>query len=162
MKNDPIYDDKIIVGVIFNNKFSWYITDKLLWIMDLKKMSQNDYKEYFSNKKIKNIREDIITLSEKNIEIFLDKIIVYKVDITKLRLKILSKIMNTNRENELEDFYPVMLLDFDKKILYSQYPEPFAFENYIPDNWEGKYTSFIDYIDDENKYWIYKNKNFFA
>lgn len=161
MINDPIYDEKIIVGVIYNNIFNWYVTDKTLWIMDYTKMHKNDCESYFSNQEINAIRKDIKILSENNIELFLEKIKYYKVNVTNLRLKILNKIMENNKENELEDFYPVLLLDFDKKILYSQYPEPFAFENYVPDNWEGKYISFIDFINDENKYWIYKNKNFF-
>ena len=51
------------------------------------------------------------------------------------------------------------MLDFDKKTLYSQFPEPFGFENYIPKDWQGKYMSFIENIKDEDKYWIYKNRN---
>ena len=51
------------------------------------------------------------------------------------------------------------MMDFDNKVLYSQYPEPFSFENYIPNGWEGKYDSFFENIKEENKYWIYKGKN---
>lgn len=160
MINNPIYDEIIIVGTIFNNNFDWYITNKLFWIMDLKKLPKNDYDNYFRDKKNKEIRKDIITLSHENIRLFLDKIKEYKVDnIDKLRLEILNRIRDQDKETELEDYYPSLMLDFDKKILYSQFPEPFGFENYIPQNWEGKYMSFIDYIEDENKYWIYKNKN---
>ena len=50
MINNPIYDEVIIVGVLFNNNFNWYITNKLFWIMDLTKLTKNDYDNYFKNK----------------------------------------------------------------------------------------------------------------
>lgn len=76
-----------------------------------------------------------------------------------LRLKILNRINNLKEKTEIVDYYPTLMLDFDDKILYSQYQEPFSFENYIPNNWKGKYESFFTKIKDENKYWIYKGKN---
>ena len=159
MTNNPIYDEIIIVGVNFNNKFNWYITNKLLWIMDLEKISKKEYDNYFDNQEINEIRKDIITLSEKNADIFLDRLKPYVADINDLRLNIINKLIGENQEIELEEYYPTLMLDFDKKILYSQYPEPFRFENYVPETWEGKYISFIDYIQNENKYWLYKGKN---
>ena len=157
MINNPIYDEVIIVGVLFNNNFNWYITNKLFWIMDLTKLTKNDYDNYFKNKENYDIRKDIIILSEDNIELFLNRIEKYKININSLRLNILNKIEEKNQE--LEAYYPALMLDFNKKILYSQFPEPIGFENYVPYNWEGKYHSFIDYIEDEKKYWIFKNIN---
>lgn len=160
MINSPIYDNIIIVGVIFNKKFEWYITNKLFWIMELEKLSKEDYDDFFKCKENKEAREGIITLSEKNVRIFLDRITQYRVNnINELRLKILDEIKKKSVESELEEYYPALMLDFDKKILYSQFPEPFEFENYVPENWTGKYMSFIEYIKDEDKYWIYKNRN---
>jgi hypothetical protein len=159
MLYDPIYDERIIVGVVYNNKFNWYITNKLFWILDFKKITKDDYDVYFKDKEVNEVRKDIITLSNDNIELFLDRLEKYKVDINVLRLKILKKIESQGAERELEEYYPALLIDFDKEILYSQYSEPFGFENYIPDNWEGKYISFVDYVESENRYWIYKNVN---
>ncbi len=159
MIRKPIYDKEIIVGVIFNNTFNWYITDKFFWIMDLKKLSKIDYDNYFSNNELKKVRNGIIVLSKENAELFLDNIKEYKADVNILRLNILNEITKKNEEDELEEYYPSLMIDFDKNILYSQYPEPLGFENYVPDNWEGKYISFIDNIENKNKYWIYKNKN---
>lgn len=160
MVNNPIYDEVIIVGVVYDNNFNWYITNKLFWIMNLEKLSKYDYNDYFKDKEIKQIRKDISILSEKNAKIFLNRIDKYKTDIDFLRLKILEKIKHSEKDNvELEEFYPTLMINFDNNILYSQYPEPLGFENYVPDNWKGKYTSFIEYINNENKYWIYKNRN---
>jgi len=160
--NNPVYDEIIIVGIILNKKLEWYVANKFLWIMDLEKLPKIEYEYYFGNDELKEVRQDINVISINNIQIFLDRIKIYKADINNLRLKILDKIIEKKEKDEgLEDFYPALLLDFDNMILYSQYPEPFEFENYVPDNWEGKYMSFIDCVNDEDKYWIYKNKNLF-
>lgn len=158
MMNTPIYDERIIVGVIYNNVFNWYITNKLLWIMNIEKLSLRDYKECFEDKEFNENRKDINILSEKNIKLFLDRIDNYKICIDNLRLKILEEI-EQHEDYVLEEYYPVLLLHFDKKIIYSQYPEPFGFENYVPDNWQGIYASFIELIEPENQYWIYKDRN---
>lgn len=162
MKNTPVYDDIIIVGIFYKNEFNWYIADKYIWIMDLKKFLNNIELEKLSDESVYyKIRKDIITLSEKNVEIFLDRLRDYKVDTNLLRLEIFNEIIKRGSNLDLEDYYPVLMLDFNKKILYSQYPEPIEFEKYIPNDWKGKYESFIEYVDLKDRYWIYKGKNIF-
>lgn len=35
---EPLYAENIIVAVIYNNKFKWYVTDKELWFLDYNKL----------------------------------------------------------------------------------------------------------------------------
>ena len=35
---EPLYAENIIVGVIYNKKFKWYVTDKELWFLDYNKL----------------------------------------------------------------------------------------------------------------------------
>ena len=42
----------------------------------------------------------------------------------------------------------------DKKELLSFYPEPASYENYIPENWSGRYEKFLSESSDKYKYWI--------
>lgn len=154
---EPSYDEIVIVGITFKNKLNWYIADKFLWIMNLEMLSKEDLDNYFEDEELKSKRYDIRILSEENIEKFLTKIKEYKLDENVLRLKILNRL--EKQDDEIDEYYPVLMMDFDNKVLYSQYPEPFSFENYIPNGWEGKYTSFFENIKEENKYWIYKGKN---
>ena len=154
---EPSYDEIIIVAITFKNKLNWYIADKFLWIMNLEMLSKEDLDNYFEDEELKSKRYDIRILSEENIEKFLTKIKEYKLDENVLRLKILNRL--EKQDDEIDEYYPVLMMDFDNKILYSQYPEPFSFENYIPNGWEGKYDSFFENIKEENKYWIYKGKN---
>ena len=39
---EPIYAENIIVAVIHNNEFKWYVTDKELWFLDYNKLD-NEY-----------------------------------------------------------------------------------------------------------------------
>lgn len=154
---EPIYDEIIIVGINWKNKLNWYVADKFLWIMNLEMLSKEDIENYFQDEELRNKRQNIKVLSEENIEMFLERIQENKLEENELRLKILNRI--EKEDEEIDEYYPTLLLDFDNKILYSQYPEPFSFENYVPENWEGKYESFFDNIEDENRYWIYKDRN---
>lgn len=157
---EPIYDENLIVAIKKNEKINWYIADKFLWIMNLNILSKDELESYFSNNELKEIRRNCMIVSNENVEIFLNKVEKYKVNIDLLKLKILERIdKNGIDDEELDDFYPTLLIDFDNNILYSQYPEPFAYENYIPKNWTGKYKTFIELIDLKDRYWIHNNRN---
>ena len=157
---EPIYDEIFIVAIKKNQKINWYIANKYLWIMNLNILSKEELEDYFSDSELKEIRKDFIELSSENIVDFLNKIEKYKVNIDLLKLKILERISNNDiNSDELIDFYPTLLIDIDNNIFYSQYPEPFAFENYIPKNWIGKYESFMTLIDEKDMYWMHRGKN---
>lgn len=155
---EPMYDETLIVSIKKNQEINWYIANKFMWIMNLNILSKEELEDYFTDSELKEIRNDCMELSNENIIRFLNKIEKYKVNIDLLKLKILERISSTGYY-ELEDFYPALLIDFDNNTLYSQYPEPFAFENYVSNNWRGKYESFLELIDEKDRYWIHKGRN---
>ena len=52
------------------------------------------------------------------------------------------------------------MIDFDRLIFYSNYPESISFEEYIPNNWEGYLQRFDEQVLYEYRYWEDKNKNY--
>jgi len=78
----------------------------------------------------------------------------------------LSHMMSTRREtneqDDVLDFSPCLLVDFDHKHLSSQYPEMIRFEIYVPDGWIGIYRDFTSEIPTEERYWMVKGQNVFA
>ncbi len=146
----PIYDKNIIVGIKTKDKMDWYILDKQICFLE-----GNDIK---FQEDTKEIRKNFPILSENNIHLFLEKIDPYKMNKDKIRLAILETM---EKKEDLEDYYPVILIDFEKRIFYSQYPEPVDYENYLPQNWKEEYTDFSKYIPEEKQYWKYKGKNLF-
>ena len=54
-------------------------------------------------------------------------------------------------------YNPSVLIDFENKILKSQYAEPESYENFVPDGWIGKYEDFTDDIPKNQRYWLDEN-----
>ena len=140
----PIYDTNIIVGIKLNNKLEWYILDKYMCFMEGSDIE-------FSGE-TKEMRDQFRIISEKNITQFLTQIQKYKMNIDNIRLSILEAI---EKNEDLEDYFPVILMDFDKKVFFSQYPEPVDYDYYLPENWKEEYISFKKYIPEEKQYWNY-------
>lgn len=151
----PNYMENIIVGIIFNSQFSWYVTDKELWFLDYSKMIV-----FFEKKGIKvnidyidNRRKNTIILDTENVSEFLTLIATNKVTANELNYNLLANI------TEIDDtwkfnYRPSLYINFDKKILYSNYSEPASYEDYVPNLWEAKYEPFDDFIPNDQKYWL--------
>ena len=105
----PIYDTNIIVGIKLENKVEWYILDKYMCFME-----GSDIEFTGETKEIRNL---FPIISEENILPFLTQIKKYKMNIDFIRLSILDAM---KKNEDLEDYFPVVLMDFDKKIFFSQ------------------------------------------
>lgn len=153
---EPLYAENIIVAVIYNNKLKWYVTDKELWFLDYNKL----YKAYENmgiiieeNDEVEE-RKGIKVLDSKTAEVFLKRIDKYMTTKEELRYLLLRNIENNGEGGDLLDFSPALLINFDNKILYSMFPEPASYEEYVPKDWEGRYEDFTELIFRSNKYWI--------
>lgn len=147
---EPIYDTNIIVGIKLENKMEWYILDKYMCFMEGNNITFTGETE--------EIRNQFPVISEKNIIPFLEQIEKYKMNIDIIRLSILDAIEN---KNDLEDYLPVVFIDFNTKTFFSQYPEPVDYEYYLPEGWKEEYASFREYIPEDKQYWKYKGIDFF-
>lgn len=154
----PIYDEKIIVGVVYNNTFNWYITDKYVWLLNLQNFNNDELASYFSNPEVSKIRNNLITISHDNANIFINNLKDYKVTSQEIQDAILYDKFQTE---ELEQYFPTLLIDFDKQCLYSQFPEPLNFEEYVPNGWKGEYKDFTNLIPQNQKYWLINDTNIF-
>lgn len=154
----PIYDKNIIVGIKYSKKFNWYILDKHICFMDISSIPAENFNLCIEEECYKDIRKNYERIDSNNIESFLTRIQSFSISCDYLRLQILNKIQ---KKEELEEFYPALLFDFNKNILYSLYPEPNNFDEYILDNWIEKEEDFTELIEDKYKYWLYNNKNLF-
>ena len=139
MRIQPMYAENIIVGILYENSFGWYVTDKELWFLNYKKLDDaygmlDDGPLFEEPLERKNIK----ILDVNNIEEFLGQIkdqLYSSIELQRLLKEKRAKL-------------------FDHKTLYSLFPEPASYEDYVPDTWEGKYEDFTQYISSENIYWI--------
>ena len=154
----PKYAESIIVGVKYGNAFKWYISDKELWYLDLRKLIKA-----FENKgfQIPNAddfsdRFNIDIVNEHNAKEFLTHMKKFIVETKELKDWIINK-----KYECISDMAPSIFIDFNDRILISEFPEPASFEEYVPDGWEGKYETFIDRIPEDHRYWLIEKINYF-
>ena len=148
----PLYVENIIVGVKYKNKFNWYTTEPHLWYLDYNQAgySPSEYPEE---------RKGISILNETTIAHFLERIEKYERFTEDIRLEFLREL-RTNREEAYYDYNPCFLIDFERLIFYSNYPESISFEEYIPNNWRGYLQRFDEQVLYEYRYWEDKNKSY--
>ena len=62
----------------------------------------------------------------------------------------------TDFENKLA-YNPSIFIDFDSRVLISNYAEPESFEAFVPKGWKGEYKDFSNKIPINQQYWINSN-----
>lgn len=155
---NPIYAENIIVGIYTNKGFNWYITEKDDWILDLRKYYYAYKKRGFSIDFdfLLQYRHGIEVVDTDNINSLLEENYVnQKIKSTQLKKLVIEK----QYTQTILDLSPSLYLDFVNKKLYSMYPEPLPFENYVPTGWEGRYEDFTDYLKEKDRYWIQDGRN---
>lgn len=163
MVSEPEYAQNIVVGVLFQTVFSWYISEKEYWYLDYTKynrallaaghtgLTSEDYEE----------RCHIAILDENTAKNFLACIRDKHVPTNMLSQMMLVR-RTRNEHDDLLDFSPCLLVNFDQRQLSSQYPEMIRFEKYVPDGWISSYRNFLLEIPVAERYWIVDGKNLFS
>ena len=150
----PEYCNNIIVGVIYKKTFSWYVTKIGIWYLDYDKYYKMLKQQYIDMERSqKRFEYEVgsyenfcgsrwgikIVDSDKDINTFISKIEKYKASCTELK-------EYRDIADDISDYYPVLLVDFDKKCLYNYIQEPYYLQEYVPKGWKGKYDNFYTLI----------------
>lgn len=149
------FSENIIVGVVYNSVYNWYVTDKEIWFLDYKKRIKIFEEKGFEIKEeyIDESRQNLLILDSQNISVFLEKISEHKISTNELR-KLLIKSREAGDDSWMYQFRPSLYVNFDNHKLYSLYSEPASYEDYVPINWEGSYFDFLELVPITCKYWI--------
>lgn len=124
MFSEPEYAQDIIAGVIFRDTFAWYITKKDYWYLDYTKYDQALLASGYAKPIMdaSSYRFGIAILDEETSDRFLSAIADQRVP-----ANILSRMMEARKEadaqNDLLDYVPCFLVDFDRRYFFSLYPE---------------------------------------
>ncbi|SDZ24108.1 hypothetical protein SAMN04488156_1118 [Bacillus sp. 166amftsu] len=114
---EPLYAENIVVAVIYNNEFKWYVTDKELWFLDYNKLN-NAYKNLgvsIEDNDEAEERNGMKVLDNENVELFLPRINKYITTKEELNYLLLENIKSKIEGEDLLDFSPVLLINFDDK-----------------------------------------------
>jgi len=170
------YAENIIVGVVYEGKWIWYISPADLWILDREKYHKKIEERYGSSKVFVGPMSadgyDIAVVNEITAKRFLDETVRFRVDVSHLRGLVKERISVSRSKSippeefnrfldEAIELFPSLLVNFDEKRLTSSYPEPMGYENYVPNNWQGEYRSIMPDIPLDQRYWIIDRENYF-
>ncbi|WP_242615036.1 hypothetical protein [Paenibacillus solani] len=162
---EPKSLNNIIVGLLIDNFFKWYVSPKDLWFLDRKKLTDT-YIKKFKEIGLKNIGNNIEEVDErKGIEVldeysfreFTRRINKYSVSTDELRKLLKLNLLTKSKEEAYYSFLPSLYVNVDKRELYSLYPESASYEDFLPENWIGRYEDFLSKIDWKEKYWYDEN-----
>ncbi len=159
MKLIPKYCENVIVGVLYDRKFNWYVTPKDLWRLDYNKEYEGWVKFYEemgrtqkrfihevgSFEEFCKRRWGMAVIDRINAGEFLEKIKKYSVTVNELK--------DAYDNMDKSDLNPAFFVNFDKFAFYSNFPEPENFESYVPDGWQGNYENFDKRIPKKYVYW---------
>lgn len=148
----PKYAENIIVGIRTPEKFSWYVTERDIWILDINIYSKA-YLESgakFDKSFALSLRNNIDVVDENTVATYLNEYSNYIV----LSSELGELVINKDYDNTILELRPSLYIDFIGKNFISWYPESLPFEKYVPYDWKSDYGDFTEYISFENRYWI--------
>jgi len=141
----------VVVGVIVNGTFDWYVSRKGEWFLN-----RVEFARIFGEKPFDEDVKLLSQLESDRPEYFLKKIRDFRV--TKKELTELFNLYSEKERQNILDILPTAVFDFDNKCLLNRYPEPGgSFEDFLPKDWEGKYCvnyrDVLNAIPPEMVYW---------
>lgn len=160
MKEMPEYAETLITAIKYKGQFCWYVSNKSFWYLDLRRyrILVSEFLNQTPDLENYPTRFNIDIVNEHRAEEFIRGLEEYRVEADELRDWIVDNKLETIKE--LWDMVPVILVDFDQKTLWSQYPEMIFFEDYVPEGWEGKYAKFWDQVPESERYWLVGEENY--
>lgn len=148
----PKYAEELIVAIINEDNFNWYILHDYICTLDYNKL-ENAYRKkgYYDCVIDESDRFGIRVVDGNSKYEFLENIKPFLISTSELR-----KMMSEEKDpDELLGYRPSILIDFDKKCLLSYYPEYWSYEDFVPDGWTGKYQFIDDLIPEKFRFWEY-------
>lgn len=160
----PVYDENIIVIVLFKKKFHWYCTEKSLWNMDYLRY-YDDYHERYRQRGKSDLDfvKEVGSFGEFSSSRF--RIRLLERDTAKEFLKKIEKdevfagelaydFMKAESDEQRSALTPALLVDFDHSVLYSQYNGSEDFMRYLPEGWHGQQGDFSGMLPQDDRYWL--------
>ncbi len=159
---EPEYAQNIVVGVLFRHVFAWYVTEREYWYLDYTKYHRALLAAGYAHPISESYADRfyMAIVNEHTAELFLSLIAEKCVPARALSQMMVARKAH-DEQNDLLDFAPCFLVNFDQRQFSSLYPEMIRFEHYIPDGWSGSSRDFLSEVPEEERYWIVDGKDLF-
>lgn len=132
-KLTPNINEALLVGLTYRGEFHYYVAPRLIWYLDLSKRfpgikadpNDSDFRIHLS----------ILVPDDNHTAEYIRRLKPYRRSCSRLR----KEMHECADKYDLYDYYPQVLIDFDKKHFVSYYPEPYFLEDFVPDGWTSEY-----------------------
>lgn len=131
-----VHHDNVVVLIKYNGEHQYYVSDKELWILDLKKLEEAFEIIGYDINPLEDERIRFDILAKRQYSVYKDKITKYKVSYEELSDYYQLFQLTKKPEEDIREILPAFYIDFDKKIFYSFHPELSSYEEYIPEGWQ--------------------------
>lgn len=147
------YAKDAIALLIVDGQYSYYAADADVWCLDYWKGVQYvDEAEERANE----IRAGIIFADQENLSDFLNFLQPHRLAIEELRKMLFLASLGKRHVGEFAQYLPWIIIDYDQSKLTHGFYEPRAFEEYVPDGWEGEWIScdaVLEAVPPHLRYW---------
>jgi len=154
-------DELVVVVAKYQGRISYYRCERENWVLDLNKLRDAfNSNGYYSVPELDETdRFGIHTITDDNVELFLDKMSAYKIDNGNLSVLLAKRFPDAHSWWDVGEIFPIVFVDFGRKSLGAFYHEGVNMEKYIPDGWSGEFVDFAnDYPEAvfpvSEKFWV--------
>lgn len=158
----------VLVAVRCDGKFRWFRSDREWWVLDTDKWRDefirhgHDVPEFDSS-----YRFGIRVVDHESMDRFFENISKFEVSKQELGLELGARFHDANSWWDVQDLFPIMIVDFDRKRVGAFYYQGIPMERYVPEGWVGEFVDFATEYDEEvfpvaEKFWIQTGKDLLA
>lgn len=148
-------EESVVVCAKHRGHTLWYRSHPEYWILDRERWDKAFRRHGFPVDPGDHAsRFGLPVVDETTVATFLRSMEPFRVDRETLARELVEVLPAVETWFDLVEFLPVVYVDVDSRILYSTELESWGFQNYVPDGWEGRLESFLDHIDEAERYWV--------
>ena len=146
----PEYGVEIVVGVASSAGLTWFMSEKELWFLDLRKLVSAFGGDPLDPQNYRD-RFDLPVVDRDEWDTFMAHMAEFRCAPAEV---LAAPIAEASSWDEVSACFPTLLIDPEQRRLSSLFPEPASFEHHIPDGWSGDATNFLARIPVHERYWV--------
>lgn len=150
----PNHTELILTGITWRGEFNFYILPRNALYIDFCAYLKERYPMYNPEDLVVEELEErfnIYTIDEEHEEYFMHCIQPYKREGTRLREEMQMCISCY----EVYEYYPCVLINFDRKTYLCHNWEPYFWEKYVPEGWVSEFRTITDEdFPEDKRYWL--------
>jgi len=150
MKIKPVYAENLVVAIVADQTFHWYVMDLLYCYLDMNSKRERFKKAGYELKMNPTFRFGIQVVDEHTKDAFLQHLKPQQFSAQQLR----ELLKEESDRDERMGYYPCVYINFDERVFYSDYYEMQYFEKDAPKGWTSDNRAFLELVPKGEEFWI--------